>query len=241
MLIGAVLSAATSYGTDDPERTKHDILRKRKHHLNIHPIQSAARRAIRRTAPISLWTAALLGCSDVLGPDTEALTTAELLILALRAATPPPPSASFYVVNSRTSVLPLGHDDGFSTRYLEVRFPPGCLEFLDGQALGDSDSVLVTIRPRSGAYGFTISPEGLTLTATCGATAAMFFGKFGDFTVADGSSTYLDRAAYAAALDLWTEIRPERWRVAAGSAVAGGDAVEGAVDQPGAFVLAAPR
>ncbi len=107
--------------------------------------------------------------------------------------------------------------------------------------MGDTDSVLITIRPRAGLYGFSLDPGDLGLAATCGATATLFFARYGDLSVGDGSSTYLDRAAYAAALDLWRETRPGVWRVASGSSATGSDAVRGDLNEAGSFVVAPPR
>lgn len=194
-----------------------------------------------RTVLAALLALLTTGCGDVTTPGTEVLSTEELLILPFQSAAPEPQQQSSYIVNSRTTVHPIVHPDPFSTRFLEVRFPSGCIVALGGQAVGDSDSVQVTIGPRAGTYGFTLTPEDMILTSTCGATAALFFARYGDLSVADGSSTYLDRAAFAAALDLWLEVSPNRWRVVSGSAGSGSDAVEGAIEQAGSFVVAAPR
>ncbi len=196
------------------------------------------RRALAATVVSALATAA---CGDVMAPETQTLSTEELLILAQPPDGPRPTTESFDVVNSRTVVHVMVHPDEFNTRYLEVRVPAGCVDRVAGEELGDQDSVLVTIQPRSAAYGFRLTPDDVTLTDTCGATATLFYGRYGDLSVADGSSTYLDRAAFAAALDLWREITPNKWQVVPGSAATGSDGVVGTLEQPGVFVLAAPR
>ena len=180
-------------------------------------------------------------CSDLTTPDVEILSTNELLVLPLSGAAPAPASATFYIVNSRETVQPLIHPDGFNTLFLELRFPAGCVESGGGATLSNTDSVQVTATPRTGAYGFTLSPSDLTFTPACRATATHSFGRYGDLSVADGSSTYLDRGAYAAALDLWREITPDRWQVTPGSGPAGTDRLGGDLERPGLFVLAAPR
>ena len=181
------------------------------------------------------------GCGDVLEPEAQVLAVSELLILAQQPTAPPPPTATFHVFTSKITARSIVHDDEFNTPFLTIQFPTSCLASVDGQTLGQGDSVLVPIRPTAGQYGFTLSPLGLTLTNGCGATAKLSFSRYGDLSVADGSSTYLDRAAYAAALDLWRETGPERWEVVQGSGPSGNDSVEGAVAGSGSYLLAAPR
>ena len=169
------------------------------------------------------------------------MATGDLLILALQSGAPAPAEGSFYVVNSRVSTHPVIHPDQFNHPSLTVRFPTGCVSQVGGQAVGAADSALVTVRPRPQGYGATLLPDDLTLTDGCGATVTFTFGRYGDLGVADGSSSYLDRAAYAAALNIWREISPTRWQVVPGSAPSGNDAITGAVLSGGNYVLAAPR
>ncbi len=198
-----------------------------------------------RTAARRLWlplTALLAaGCSDVLAPEGGTLATADLLILAQQAGTPAPAEDSFYVVNSRVSTHPVVHPDQFNNPYLTLSFPAGCVSQVGGLAVGAADSASATVRPRPQAYGMALLPDDLTLTDGCGATVTFNFGRYGDLSVADGSSTYLDRAAYAGALNIWREISPTRWQVVPGSAPSGDDAVTGTVQSGGNYVLAAPR
>jgi hypothetical protein len=147
----------------------------------------------------------------------------------------------FHILNSKITARSIVHDDEFNTPFLTIEFPTSCLASVDGQTLGQGDSVLVTIRPEAGQYGFTLSPLGLTLTNGCDATATLSFGRYGDLSVADGSSTYLDRAAYAAALDLWWQTGPDRWEIVQGSGPSGNDSFEGAVAGGASYLLAAPR
>lgn len=165
----------------------------------------------------------------------------ELLVLALQPTAPPPQMLSFWVVNSRATARSLVHNDGFNTPFLTVGFPAGCLAAVDGEAVAQDDSVMVTLQPSAGRYGFTLSPSSLELTDVCGATAELSFGRYGDLSVADASSTYLDWGAYAAALDLWREVGPDRWSIVPGSEPSGTDAIEGVLEASGRYVLAAPR
>lgn len=199
-------------------------------------------RILRRQALAATMASALTaGCGDVLNPEAQVLAVSELLILAQQPAAPSPSTATFHVFNSKITARSIVHGDEFNTPFLTIKFPTSCLASVDGQTLGPGDSVLVTLRPAAGQYGFTLSPLGLTLTNGCGATAKLSFGRYGDLSVADGSSTYLDRAAYAAALDLWRETGPDRWEIVPGSGPSGNDSVEGTVAGNGSYLLAAPR
>ncbi len=186
---------------------------------------------------------ALLGavaCGD-LGPvEDTTLSTQELLLLATQAGTPAVSQSSFFVPNDATTVRRLLHADAFNTLYLELRFPSGALRSLNDQPVAADDSVLVTAQPRSGAYGLVLSPNRMEFTSARPA-ATFSFALYGDLAVADGSTSYASRSAYADALALWFEITPGRWRRVTGSGFDGGDAVTGQIAESGTYVVAAPR
>jgi hypothetical protein len=184
---------------------------------------------------------AATGCGDAFTPGEEVLTTAELLILPLKSDAPAPEALSFYVVNSRASVQLMLHPDQFNNLFLELQFSTGSLESVNGEPAGANDSVLVTVQPRPGVYGFTLSPAGLDFAESRRPRATFSFVRYGELSVADASPTYPDRAAYAAALEIWTETTVDRWLRLPQSSVAGSDAVAGLVVSGGDFVLAAPR
>ncbi len=189
-------------------------------------------------------TAALVltaGCGDVVDPQSPILASSELLILPLQTSAPAPAAATFGVSNIDPTVRVIVHDDQFNTPFLTLEFPPSCVESVAGQSLGQGESASVTAAPTSGLYGFTLSPSSLILTGGCGSTAKFSFGRYADLSVADGSSTYLDRAAYAAALELWRETGPDRWEIVPQSGPSGNDAIEGNMEASGSYVLAAPK
>ena len=181
------------------------------------------------------------GCGDVVDPQSPILASSELLILRLQTSAPTPAAATFGVSNTDATVRVIVHDDQFNTPFLTLEFPAGCVESIDGQPLGSGESASVTATPVSGQYAFTLSPTSLTLTDGCGATAKFSFGRYADLSVADGSSTYLDRAAYAAALELWRETGSDRWEIVPQSGPSGNDAIEGNMEASGSYLLAAPR
>ncbi len=205
------------------------------------PAPTGLRTSRRRT----LWvTAALVltaGCGDLVDPQSPILVTSELLILPLQISAPAPAAATFSVSNMAATVQVIVHDDQFNTPFLTLAFPAGCVESVAGQSLGQGESASVTAAPTSGLYGFTLSPSSLILTDGCGSTAKFSFGRYADLSVADGSSTYLDRAAYAAALELWRETGPDRWEIVPQSGPSGNDAIEGNMEASGSYVLAAPK
>ncbi len=219
-----------------------------------HPENSQYRRGGSRSpAPTGLrisrhggfWaTAALVltaGCGDVVDPQSPILTSSELLILLLQSSAPAPAAAAFSVSNTNATVRIIVHGDQFNTPFLTLEFPAGCVASVAGQSLGQGESASVTAAPTSGLYGFTLSPSSLVLTDGCGSTAKFSFGRYADLSVADGSSTYLDRAAYAAALEVWRETGPDRWEIVPQSGPSGNDAIEGNMKASGSYVLAAPR
>ncbi len=197
----------------------------------------ARRRALWATAGLVLTA----GCGDVVDPQSPILASSELMILPLQTSAPAPAAATFSVSNMEVTVRVIVHDDQFNTPFLTLEFPAGCVESVAGQSLGQGESASVTAAPTSGLYGFTLSPSSLILTDGCGSTAEFSFGRYADLSVADGSSTYLDRAAYAAALELWRETGPDRWEIVPQSGPSGNDAIEGNMEASGSYVLAAPR
>jgi len=197
----------------------------------------AISRALIRGASIAA-AAAALACADLGLPGDETVATADLMVLDLQTSAPTPSAATFVVPNDRASVRTIRHPDAFNTLYLELRFPAGALASLNGVAVGPADSVEITVQPRPGGYGFTLSPSGLVFTANR-PTALLSFGRYAD--PADGAAVFGGTDTYLAALELWAEVRIDRWAVAPGSGPAGVDEVRASVDAPGEYLLAAAR
>jgi hypothetical protein len=181
------------------------------------------------------------GCSDLTVPGEMLLSTDELLILPFQAGTPQPEAASFWVYNERQIVHLMVHPDQFNNPYLELTFPVGSLATLHGTTLLDSDSVLVTVSPWNGRYGFTLSPNDLEFRLDATPTAKLRFAVYADPSIADQSAKYNSPAEYAAALDIWREVTVATWQVASNSTPTSSDAVTAKMETPGEYVLAAPR
>ena len=179
----------------------------------------------------------LAACTDLLPPDQTTVATADLVVLGLAPEAPAPATASFYVLNGATTVRTLRHADAFSTLYLELRFDPGALASLNGTPLASTDSVLITVTPLTGEYGFTLSPAGVAFTEGFLPTAVFSFGRYADPSVADG--LFASREGYVAALEVWREVGFDEWAVAAGSGPAGVDEVRASIEAGGRFWLAA--
>ena len=199
--------------------------------------------------PISLSrgsaaTAALVlllnACSDLALPSDGLLTIANLLVLDQQANAPTPASRSFWVSNSRSSVERINHPDAFNTLYLELTFPAHSLVSLDGSLLTDNDSVYVTVDPRSGTYGFILSPADIVFSSNATPSATFSFSVYGDASSGGASQTYTSNANFVAALDIWREVSVDRWQVAPGSRSPGIDSFIANVKASGQFILAAP-
>lgn len=184
---------------------------------------------------------AISGCSDLTVPGEVLLSTDDLLILPFQAGTPQPETASFWVYNSRQTVHIVVHPDQFNNPYLELTFPVGSLASFNGKTLLDNDSVLVTVTPWNGRYGFTLSPNDLEFRLDATPTAKIRFAVYADASIADQSAKYASPAEYAAALDIWQEITVATWQVAGNSAPTSSDAVMASLEISGEYVLAAPR
>jgi hypothetical protein len=183
----------------------------------------------------------LAACEQVTSVGDLTLSTAELLILPQQVGTPAPSGGSLWVTNALGITKVITHPDPTLTSYLEIDIRAGALASLAGQTLGPDDSVFVAVSPRSGAYGFILTPADLDFTDAFRPSVTLFFARYGDFSVADGSATYSSRDAYAAALDLWEEIGIDRWRTAAESRSSGTDQVSASLETGGDFLVAAPR
>ncbi len=187
-----------------------------------------------------LLAAITLSCGEeISGPTTVA--TGDLLILAMQATAPAVPPSSFFAHNSRLTTERLLHSDPANTLFMQLTLPARTLSSLNGVPLTLQDSVLLTVQPTAGIYGFTLSPSGLAFTLGEVPTTRISFAVYGDFTVVDDSPSYESAGQYAAALQFWFEVTPGRWRPVTSSRLSGTDAVEGPIDQPGIYIVAAPR
>ncbi len=183
--------------------------------------------------------AAVTACGDLGLTGDTTLPTADLLILPVTPTAPSVPTASFFVANDRVTTRRLHHSGGLEL-YLQVQFPMGSLETLNGNPVGAGDSVRITLDPEPGRFGVTLSPNGVAFAASARPIAEFSFAAYGDISIANGSS-YSSPFAYAQALALWYEITPGRWRRVSGSGFTGSDAVRGTLNEPGTYLVAAPR
>ena len=183
----------------------------------------------------------LSSCSDLALPSDDTFTIADLLALSQQVDAPAPVSRSFWVSNARQSIERINHPDAFNTVYLELTFPARSLASLDGIALTDADSVYVTVDPRPGHYGFTLSPSGVVFSSGASPFVTFSFSVYGDASAGSTSATYTSNADFVAALKIWRELAVDQWQIAPGSGSAGIDTFGATVESSGRFLLAALR
>jgi len=169
------------------------------------------------------------------------MSIADLLVLSQQANAPAPATQSFWIANSRSSAERFNHPDTFNTLYLELSFPANSMISRGGVPLTDDDSVYVTVDPRPGSYGFTLSPSDIVFSSNASPTATFSVSVYGDASVANTSTRYTSNAEFVAALDIWREVSVDRWQIAPGSRSPGIDTFIANVESSGQFVLAAPR
>ncbi len=224
LLCGKRIGAKKREAKDHGEETEH--------HRQI---------SIRSWIAATAIVTAVAGCGDALVPGGGTVDEADLVPLALQASAPPVPATNFYVRTNTVTIRALRHGDAVNSLYVELRFPAGSLVSVDGTPIASGDSVLVSVNPRPGAYGFRLSPAGLAFSESTPPTATFSFARYGDLSVADAEPAFSDRATYAAALDVWEEIALRRWRVATASAGSGVSEISAAVEGGGEYILAAQR
>jgi len=184
---------------------------------------------------------ALAACEDVSFPGNTTVSGSDLIVLGLSSSAPAVAATTFWVSNAATVVHTLRHADAQNTLYLQISFPAGCLESLNGQPLGPSDSVQVTIEPLSNGYGFTLSPSGLVFASGSAPTALLSYGRYADASVASGDPSYPTLSDYLDALEIWQEVGFDTWSIAPGSGPASTDEERATADTPGRYRLAARR
>ncbi len=180
-------------------------------------------------------------CSDLTLPVETSKSEADLIVLSLRAGAPRVTPRSFWISNTRRTIERVEHSDNFNTTFLEIEFPSGSIESLNGVPLAIGDSLMITISPQSGEYGFTVSPPGIIFSSNSTPSVTVFFGAYGDASVGTSSGSYANTTDFLEALDIWREQSVDLWIIERNSASAGTDAWEARVEASGRFLLAAPR
>lgn len=176
------------------------------------------------------------------GESTGPSGVARAALLALaRLDTVPPQPAVFAVRNDRLSTQTVRFTDAERTLFLEFQFTPFSLASVDGRLVCDTCTVNVTVNPTDGVFGFTLGPPGLVFRTSSTPTVTVSYARYADFSVRDSSARYPDQAAFAQALDIWRERAPDRWVMARGSGPSGTDRLAAGVDEPGAYLVAAPK
>lgn len=188
-------------------------------------------------------SALLLACGgDDDGGLAVNLPRNRLLALArVDSTVPPPPLTSVAVKNNQTRTVAITHTDAGQTLFAELVFPAGSMVQNGTQLVCDTCTVTITVTPTTGVYGFALGPAGLVFRSSSTPIVTISYGMYGDLSVSDSSTLYPNQPAFDQALELWFESSPGLWRRSRNSAHTGPGTVAGAVDRPGAHLLAAPK
>ncbi len=180
-------------------------------------------------------------CTDFGLPGETTMSTSALLILPVQSSAPNPLAVFMTFRNDRTTTRQLLHPDAFNTPFLALTFRAGSLVSVGGTPLGSSDSLRVAVQPEPGVYGFSLSPNDAVFSQSVPPSVRLTYAQYGNLTVHSQSTQYANAIEYGNALRLWYEVTPGRWRRVSGSGPDGLDAVSGPIDQPGTYIVAAPR
>jgi hypothetical protein len=194
-----------------------------------------------KAAATTIALSLLTSCSDLTPPLDEVFGIADLLILLQQSNAPAPTAKTFWVANSRQTIVRINHPDNFNTLFLELEFPAQSITSLNGAPLSATDSLRITVDPRSAEYGFVLSPPGVVFTAGSTPAATFSFSVYGDAGASNNPATYESSAEYVAALRIWREVTVDEWQIALNSSITGVDEIGARLETSGRFVLAAPR
>lgn len=197
---------------------------------------SSGRRARASTLLLLTVAAACGGGSEPGAPDG---TPRDALLVLARSDTTPPPPRTFPVRNDRLEVVRFTHSDPAGTLFAEFRFTPRSIVQANGLLVCDTCTVLVTVTPLPGLYGFTVGPTSLVFSASGSPTVSISYGTYGDLSIHDSSSRYPTPAAYSTALAIWYERTGGKREEERNSAHQSSTVVASALDVPALHLLAA--
>lgn len=181
-------------------------------------------------------------CTDsLLDPTPTVMAEDDLLFLAVQASAPSTGVSTFTVNTGQAVTHRTLHNDAFRTQFLEIAFPPNPVVEIGTQAVAPGEAVDITVRPEAARYAATIEPSQITFDERDPPTLRFTFGRYGDRSVADGSTRYPTRAAYGAALRLWVQVGAGQWERIDASFTDGPDAVAARINTSGHYAVAAPR
>lgn len=182
---------------------------------------------------------ALLACGgDSTGPTGVARS--DLLGLP-RTDSAPPPIAVLSVKNNQIQSFDVRHSDSTTTLFATFTFTPRSIVRAGGVLVCDTCTVVVTVTPTAGVYGFTIGPATLVFSGSNTPTVRLSWGVYGDLSVWSTSPRYASAAAYGQALELWYERTPGAWAETRANTQPAPATNLAGLEQPGPHVLAALR
>ena len=190
------------------------------------------------------------GCDDC--NVTAQLTRTDLLALARADSAAPAPSGTVVSIkNNQTRIVRIAHPDSAQTLFLEFTFPAGTIVQSSGRLVCDTCTVVVSIQPTNGVYGFRVGPSDIVFRSSVTPTVTVSYARYANFSVRDSSVLYPTDEAFDQALRLWYQATDpsaypgapptEVWLVSRNSAHTGAGLVAGAIDGPGLHLLAARK
>ena len=184
--------------------------------------------------------AALAACAGSEGTGPSGVARADLLALP-RTDSAPPPIATLSVRNDQIQSFDVRHSDSTLTLFAEFTFTPRSIVRAGGVLVCDTCTVVVTITPTPGFYGFTIGPSTLVFRSSNTPTVRFTWGTYGDPSVWSTSPRYASEAAYRLALAVWYEASPGLWHETRSNTQPTATSNLAGLEQPGSHVLAALR
>ena len=107
--------------------------------------------------------------------------------------------------------------------------------------LADTSTVSFRVDAAPGEFGFTAGPSGLFFNTAGSPTVDISYTRYANFAVFDSTARYATQGDFAQALELWYEYGVDLWRPTRNSAHSGSNLVSAALEQPGNYLLAAPK
>jgi hypothetical protein len=217
----------------------------------MHLTGISRRRAIAASTLALLLTLPGCRCDDCDGVSVQLQRTALLALARADSAAPAPSSTVVQVKNNQTSNARITHTDSAQTLFLDFTFPAGTLLQSSGRAVCDTCTVVISIQPTNGVYGFRLGPSDIVFRSSVPPTVTVHFSRYANFSVRDSSLLYPTDQAFDQALRLWYESTgtpafpsnppPVVWRVSRNSEHITAGMVAGTVDAPGEHLLAARK
>lgn len=143
--------------------------------------------------------------------------------------------------NNQTVNFPVLESDSAATILATLHFSFQSIVSRNDSILADTSTVAVSFAALPGEFGFTVGPSTLFFNTAGSPTVDISYTRYANFTVFDSSSRYATAQAFEQALELWYEYGADEWQPTRNSTHSGASVVSSALEQPGAYILAARK